>query len=473
MKTQYKLHKKVTKLPSDTHTPVGIYLKIRDSYPGALLLECTDYSSQQNAFSHICLNPILGIEVSSEGLSTYYPNSKREINPIENLVEQMNRFIEGLEVVSDQESSYEVDGLFGFTSFDSVLLFDKYDASIVEKASQEREIPFLRYDFFKVIISINHFNDTLIITEFYNDSTPATLTPNVVALLSNRNFSSYPFGIVGSEEATMSDAEYMQMVAKSKEHCQRGDVFQIVVSKPFQQQFQGDEFNVYRALRSVNPSPYLFYFDYIGYKIFGSSPEAQLKISQGKATINPIAGTVKRTGDTLQDAQLTNELLQNPKENSEHVMLVDLARNDLSRSCNNVNVEIYKEVQTFSHVIHLVSTVTGELREGTTPFTLFANTFPAGTLSGAPKHRAIEIITQMEPTQRGYYGGGIGYIGLDGSLNHAITIRSFFSKGGVLTYQAGAGIVINSSEEGELQEVNNKLNALRSALIQATNYTNN
>jgi anthranilate synthase component I len=472
MRTTYSLSKKVVKQPADTITPVGVYLKLRDMYPGALLLECTDYSSQQNAFSHICLNPILGVEVTEAGISTYYPNGEKTLRAATNLVEQVNAFIGHIEVENRQENSYGVDGLFGFTSFDSAVIFDKYSDELVEKVSRNREIPFLRYDLFKVVISFNHFNETLIITEFYNEDSPLSLTDNIRAQLTNRNFGSYPFGLEGGEQSPVKDADYKAMVAKAKHHCQRGDVFQLVVSKPYYQPFKGDEFNVYRALRSVNPSPYLFYFDYIGYKIFGSSPEAQLKVSDGKATINPIAGTVKRTGDVLTDYKLANELINNPKENSEHVMLVDLARNDLSRSCDNVQVEIYKEVQTFSHVIHLVSTVTGDICEGSTPFTLFADTFPAGTLSGAPKHKAIELIVDMEPTQRGYYGGGIGYIGLDGSLNHAITIRSFFSKSGVLTYQAGAGIVINSTEEGELQEVNNKLRALRSALELVSNYIN-
>ena len=472
MKTKYSLKKKVIKLPADTITPVGVYLKMRDMYPGALLLECTDYSSQQNAFSHICLNPILGIEVSEAGVSTYYPNGEKALIATANLVEQINAFISSIEVVNFQENDFGVDGLFGFTSFDSAVIFDKYPDDIVEKVSQNREIPFLRYDLFKVVISFNHFNETLAITEFYNEDSPLLLTESIQAQLNNRNFGSYPFSTEGSEKNPLKDSDFKAMVAKAKEHCQRGDVFQLVVSKPYHQKFKGDEFNVYRSLRSVNPSPYLFYFDYIGYKIFGSSPEAQLKVGEGKATINPIAGTVKRTGDALTDFKLANELINNPKENSEHVMLVDLARNDLSRSCDNVKVEIYKEIQTFSHVIHLVSTVTGDIRRGSTPFTLFADTFPAGTLSGAPKHKAIELIVDMEPTQRGYYGGGIGYIGLDGSLNHAITIRSFFSKNGILTYQAGAGVVIDSTEEGELEEVNNKLNALRSALALVSNYIN-
>ena len=267
-----------------------------------------------------------------------------------------------------------------------------------------------------------------------------------------------------------NDSGFRKMVKEAVRHAALGDVFQMVVSRRYRQKFNGDEFNVYRALRSVNPSPYLFYFDYIAYRIFGSSPEAQLKVENGRAFINPIAGTIRRTGDAMADFKSAQELLENPKENSEHVMLVDLARNDLSRSCSNVKVDNYKEVQAFSHLFHLVSTVSGELHKGVTPFTVFARTFPAGTLSGAPKHKAIELISRFEPASRGYYGGAIGYIGLNGSLNHAIVIRSFLSRGGYLNFQAGAGIVINSSEDGEVREVSTKLDALRTALKRATNY---
>jgi anthranilate synthase component 1 len=471
MQKKYTLHKKSIQLPADTLTPVGVYLKVRDLYPGSLLLECADYSSQQNAFSHICLCPILGIEANESQITEYYPNGEKQTYGISNIVEQVELFLNRVNVEDDGQKS-AVNGLFGFTSFDSALLFDRYSNERVKKVATTREIPFLKYDLYKVVISFNHFNDTLTITEFFNSDTPHAATEAVRAQLSNRNFGSYPFKIQGKEENPTSDTDFKAMVAKAKQYCQSGDVFQLVVSKPFRQMFSGDELNVYRALRSVNPSPYLFYFDYIEYKIFGSSPEAQLKVENGKATINPIAGTVRRSGNALSDAQLANQLLHDPKENSEHVMLVDLARNDLSRSCDDVNVEIYKEVQYFSHVIHLVSTVSGKIREGASAFKLFADTFPAGTLSGAPKHRAIELIVDLERTQRGYYGGGIGYIGLDGTLNHAITIRSFFSKNGTLTYQAGAGVVISSSKEGELQEVNNKLNALQSALESASNYEN-
>lgn len=453
--------------PADALTPVGIYLRIRDIYPGSLLLECTDYSSRANAFSYICLKPVLGIEATENSLRTYFPGDKEIKTTCLNIIESVNVFLESVGVTGETENTAELHCLFGFTSFDSALLFEKYDSGIVKNQIMNREVPLLKYDFYKVVLIFNHFNETLTITEYYNDELPLCESDKIISLLANHNFTSYPFKLERTEQSLISDDYFKRMVSEAKLHCAHGDVFQLVVSRRFQQRFSGDDFNVYRALRSINPSPYLFYFDYIAYKIFGSSPEAQLKVENGSATINPIAGTIRRTGDVLADYKSARELMDNPKENSEHVMLVDLARNDLSRCCTNVKVDIYKEVQAFSHLWHLVSTVSGRLNKSVTPFTVFAKTFPAGTLSGAPKHKAIELISAMELSSRGYYGGAIGYIGLNGSLNHAIIIRSFFSKEGTLSMQAGAGIVINSDEEGELKEVNNKLDALRLALKKA------
>lgn len=471
MTEKYKLNFTSREMAADMLTPVGTYLRLRDLYPCSLLLECTDYSSGTNAFSYICLKPLLGVEANEKNLVFRFPGREEEKRKLEDIVTGMNEFLQGIEVKSEQETrNPPVHGLFGFTSFDSALLFEKYNKPLLDKVSISREVPFLKYDFFKVILTFNHFNDTLTITEYYNEDVPGGETERIFSILANHNFTSYPFSLSGEEESCITDQSFRELVKESVKHCALGDVFQMVVSRRFRRRFSGDEFNVYRALRSVNPSPYLFYFDYISFKIFGSSPEAQIKIQDGKAVINPIAGTIRRTGDPGKDFLSAQELLNNPKENSEHVMLVDLARNDLSRSCSNVKVDIYREVQAFSHLWHLVSTVTGDLPKTLPPYTVFARTFPAGTLSGAPKHRAIELINKLEKSPRGYYGGAIGYIGLNGSLNQAIVIRSFLSKDGFLNFQAGAGIVINSSEEGELNEVNNKLDALRTAMEKATKY---
>ena len=472
MTNKYRLKYITKEQPADALTPVGIYLRIRDLYPGSLLLECADYSSRTNAFSYICIKPVLGIEAKEDTLRIYFPGDNVIKTSNNNLIEKVNDFIESVDVISEANDPQKLHCLFGFTSFNASLLFEKFDTGLVKNGIENSEVPILKYDFYKVVLTFNHFNETLTITEYYNDQLPLSEYRKITSLLANHNFTSYPFKLKNAEESLSSNDYFKNMVSKAKQHCARGDVFQLVVSRRFQQSFSGDEFNVYRALRSINPSPYLFYFDYIAYKIFGSSPEAQLKVENGQATINPIAGTIRRTGDSFADLNSAKELLNNPKENSEHVMLVDLARNDLSRCCTDVKVDIYKEVQAFSHLWHLVSTVSGKLIDSVTPFTVFAKTFPAGTLSGAPKHKAIELITKMEQSARGYYGGAIGYIGLNGSLNHAIIIRSFLSKDGALSMQAGAGIVINSSEDGELREVDNKLDALHLALEKAGEFVN-
>lgn len=456
------------KLPADTLTPVGTYLKLRDIYPGSLLLECTDYSSKSNAFSYICLNPVIGIESDGKKIVKYSPGSV-EKEGVTNIPDQLNSFLGSIKIENDCQVQ-NVDGLFGFTSFESSLFFERYDPSLLDRAANEREVPFFKYDFYRIILCFNHFNGTLVITEYYNEEISLGETGRVLSILANHNFTGYPFRLEGEEQSMIEDSAFRAMVREAVKHCELGNVFQLVISRRFRRKFSGDEFNVYRALRSVNPSPYLYYFDYISYKIFGSSPEAQIKISDGKASINPIAGTIRRTGDQRLDSEAARELLNNPKENSEHVMLVDLARNDLSRKCTNVRVDVYKELQAFSHLWHLVSTVSGDLAVNESPFSVFAGSFPAGTLSGAPKHRAIELISELELSPRGYYGGAIGFLGLNGSLNHAIVIRSFLSRNGYLNYQAGAGIVVSSTEEGELNEVSNKLAALRVALDKAEEF---
>jgi anthranilate synthase component I len=449
---------------ADTLTPVGLYLRLRDAFPQSLLLECTDFSSRQDAYSYICLNPVAGIGVSREAVTEYYPgnSSSRPLSKEDDIGKLIDTFTLAITIGEIPEEKV-FPGLFGFTSYEAVNLFDNVN---IQYGDHTSPLPLLKYDLYSVVIAINHFNNTMSVCEL-GENYGSEHTSTIISLIANRNTTTFPFRTSGEEISDIDDEVYLDMVKKGKKHCARGDVFQIVLSRRFEQHFQGDEFSVYRALRSVNPSPYLFYFDYLGYKLFGSSPEAQLQVSEGIATINPIAGTIPKSGDKINDAALTSALLADPKENSEHAMLVDLARNDLSRHSRDVKVSTYKEVHAYSHVIHLVSTVKGKLNGDGNAYKVFADTFPAGTLSGAPKHRAIQLIDNIEPAGRGYYGGAIGYIGLRGSLNHAIMIRSFYSHKGKLVYQAGAGIVIDSVPEKELEEVRSKLSALRQALIMA------
>jgi anthranilate synthase component 1 len=457
---------KTVRLLSDTITPVSIYLKIRDIYPNSLLLESSDYHGNENSFSYICIKPLASIEADNGTITEVYPDETRITTPVSGTDIFRERFSEFLGSFEQSETNgtIPVNGLFGYTAYDAVRYFEKIN--LEAPADEERRIPDLHYSFYNYIIAINHFQNVLYIIENQIDDHEGE-TEKIRSLLYSRNIAVYSFKPGETEKSNMSDKEYKAIVTKGKEHCYRGDVFQVVFSRQFSRDFTGDEFNVYRALRSVNPSPYLFYFDYGNYKIFGSSPEAHLKINKSIASINPIAGTFRRTGDDENDKILAQQLSTDLKENAEHVMLVDLARNDLSRHAKNVKVESYREVQFYSHVIHLVSAVSGELNEDSSVTDMMISTFPAGTLTGAPKYKAMQLIDKYEPRRRGYYGGAIGFLDFRGQFNHAIMIRTFLSKGNRLYFQAGAGIVAISDEENELQEVNNKLGALRKAVEMA------
>ncbi len=464
------------RLLADVFTPVGIYLRLRDRFRDTILLESTDHHAAENSWSFIGINAIAGMEISSaKSLEYKLPGQKPERLDIKQpgdvstyLFDFMNRF----EISGDCKEAKFAQGLYGYTSYDAVQFFEdlslnpRLNDKVGQASSKEKDlnfIPLMRYRLYQYVIAINHYKDELFICE--NKIAGIESEQAVVeSLIRSKDVPVFPFAIKGNESSNVTDEQYIEMVKKGITSCHRGDVFQIVLSRRFQQSFTGDEFNVYRALRSINPSPYLFFFDYGDYKLMGSSPESQIIINNGKAIVHPIAGTFKRSGDDIIDQQEAERLLKDAKENAEHVMLVDLARNDLSRVCDEVSVPHYRQVQYYSHVIHLVSEVTGKVRPGSNPFELLAKTFPAGTLSGAPKIKAMQLIDSYEPTARSYYGGGIGFMGFDGSCNHAIMIRTFLSKNNTLIYQAGAGVVAASKPENELQEVNNKLGALKKAI---------
>ncbi|VXB88917.1 Anthranilate synthase component I [Flavobacterium sp. 9AF] len=458
---KFKLNSNYKQILADTMTPVSVYLKIRDKFPNSILLESSDYHGNDNSFSYICFNPIATFKVENQKIEMNFPDQTSESLTIDssiNVVKQIEFFSKRF-LADENKFKFITQGLFGYISYDAIQHFDTI--KIAEKSS-ENKIPEIFYAVYQNIIAINHFKNEAYI--FCHSFDHKNNIDEIEQLLQAKNFTSYSFSKSGNVTSNLTDSDFSNNVSLAKKHCQRGDVFQLVLSRRFSQSFKGDEFNVYRALRSINPSPYLFYFDYGNFKIFGSSPEAQLIIKNNHAEIHPIAGTFKRTGDDEKDAEIAKKLTEDGKENSEHVMLVDLARNDLSISCKDVTVEKYKEIQFFSHVIHLVSKVSGNLKENHSFTELVAKTFPAGTLSGAPKYKAMELIESIEKTNRSFYGGAIGFMDFKGNFNHAIMIRSFLSKNHSLHFQAGAGIVSDSSEINETQEVYNKLSALQNAL---------
>ncbi|MBS1508729.1 MAG: anthranilate synthase component I family protein [Bacteroidetes bacterium] len=459
---KYSLRTHYKKLLADTITPVNIYLKLRDVFAGSILLESSDYHGNENSLSFICCDPIASFVVQKGFAVIRFPDGSVQTVEVvgKNLPHLLDDFRKSFDL-GDADSRFTSMGLFGYTSYDSARYFED-----VEFKSSDSLIPDMVYKLYRYVIAVDHFHNELRLHEFTYGNSESTLSRIEQIVFSNR-FSTFKFNVTGKETTNYTDAEFLELIEKGKQHCYRGDVFQIVLSRRFTNSFQGDEFNVYRALRSINPSPYLFYFDYGNYKIFGSSPEAQLQVKNSHAYIYPIAGTFRRSGNDQEDAALAAKLSADEKENAEHVMLVDLARNDMSRNADHVKVEVFKEVQYYSHVIHLVSKVSGKLTEGSSVVQLFADTFPAGTLSGAPKVMAMNLIDRYENINRSFYGGAIGLISFDGSLNKAITIRTFLSKGNQLIYQAGAGVVSKSDNKSELQEVNNKLEALRKAILLA------
>ncbi|PJJ80310.1 anthranilate synthase component I family protein [Mucilaginibacter auburnensis] len=461
---KFKITTTYKKLLADTTTPVSIYLRLRDVFPNSLLLESSDYHSRENSLSFVCCQPFAGLQLNDGTLSKSYPDGvKEELKEGSfELIDQISNFLGSFETTT-LPLKITSNGLFGYFTHEAVEHFE----TIKLKKSDDttRKIPVMQYHLYRYIIAIDHFKNELYI--FLNSTEGDTQDVGISRiedLIKNKNFPEYSFRSDGEEKSNLSDQGFIAIVEKMKQHIYRGDVFQIVPSRAFSKKFIGDEFNVYRALRSINPSPYLFYFDFGDFRIFGSSPEAQITIKERRATIYPIAGTFKRSGDDIKDAEIAMNLKNDAKESAEHVMLVDLARNDLSRHCDHVEVKAFKEVQYYSHLIHLVSMVSGQLQPDVPTFKVVADTFPAGTLSGAPKYRAMEIIDENENIKRSFYSGAIGYLGFNGDFNHAIMIRSFLSKNNTLHYQAGAGIVAGSVAESELNEVNNKIAALRKAI---------
>lgn len=451
----------VRRMLADMYTPVSVYMRLRDIYPQSALMESSDYHDSNNSRSFIAINPVGNVSISHGKAICTFPDGTTTTKDVTNEYKAdiaINEFIQHFSVEGEEKS---VCGLYGYTSFNAVRYFENID--VKDTTMDKNDAPDMMYIFFRDVIVFDHFNNTMTIVSLGSEAD----IDNILRLINRTNVNPYDFHPVGETTSPLTDDEHKANIRRGIQHCLRGDVFQIVLSRRFCQKYEGDDFKLYRALRSINPSPYLFYFDLGGFRLFGSSPETHCRIQGRSAYIDPIAGTTKRTGDAEQDRKNAEYLRNDPKENAEHVMLVDLARNDLSRNCHDVHVDFYKDMQLYSHVIHLVSRVSGTLNDDADPIKAFIDTFPAGTLSGAPKVRAMQLISQYEPHNRGAYGGCIGFIGFDKSLNQAITIRTFVSRNNELWFQAGGGIVAKSDEEYELQEVNNKLGALRRAIIMA------
>ena len=468
---KYKYITKAKIILADLYTPVGVYMHLRDIYPQSALLESSDYHGNDNSRSFIGICPIANIKVGHGKIDMTFPDSTRQQSDVDmsqkgrakvSVAKAINDFIHYFNV--DGEGSNYC-GLYGYTSFNAVRYFE--DIPVKDATMDKNDAPDIMYILYRDILVFDHFNNTLTLISLCHDEAACEANiDEIIKAINKQNINPYGFHAIGEPTSTLTDEEHKANIRQCIKHCLRGDVFQIVISRRFVQKYEGDDFRLYRSLRSINPSPYLFYFDFGGFRIFGSSPETHNRIEGDKAYIDPIAGTTKRTGNIEQDKRNAEFLRNDPKENAEHVMLVDLARNDLSRNCHDVHVDFYKDMQFYSHVIHLVSRVSGTLDDNADKISAFIDTFPAGTLSGAPKVRAMQIISELEPHNRGAYGGCIGFIGLNGDLNQAIVIRTFISRNGELWFQAGSGVVAKSNDQYELEECNNKLGALVKAIKQ-------
>ena len=466
---QFRFTTVTKQLPGDLHTPVSLYLKLRDLYPESVLLESSDYHGDENSLSFLALCPLARISMNNNEATSVFPDSaviRKPLSETYGVAEALNHFLSCFEVEGEQKHYC---GLFGYTAYDAIRYIQH--VPVMEQRHDITDAPDILYLLYKYVIVFDHFHNALTIIELTQGDEESRID-RLETLIENRNFPSYNFRAAGKRSSTITDEEFKAMVREGIRRCRQGDIHQIVLSRRFMQSFQGDDFKVYRSLRSINPSPYLFYFDFGGFRIFGSSPETHCKVKDRYAYIDPIAGTTLRTGDAATDKKRAKALLSDPKENVEHDMLVDLALNELSRNAHDVTVAFYKEVQHYSHVIHLVSRVCGKINEDSNAVKTLMDTFPAGTVSGAPKVKTMELITSLEKHNRGGYGGCIGFIGFNGDLNQAIMIRTFISRDHTLYYQAGAGVVALSDEERELQEVNNKLNALNRAIIEAEGIIN-
>ncbi|MBI9036161.1 MAG: anthranilate synthase component I family protein, partial [Bacteroidales bacterium] len=449
-----KLEVKTKTLLADTLTPVSLYMRIRDEYPKSILLESNDYQAKENSISFICFDPLATFKLEDEKICQDFPDGTKSEAEAKDVHIHLEEFFNSFDLRGDQESK-KLNGLFGYMTYDAVRYFENIE---IQKAVSETKIPEIQYSLFRYIIAINHFTNQLTLIENVPENNLSQFE-KIEILIKKRTHSEFYFQTTGSTKSSITDNEFMELVEKGRHHCKIGDTFQVVFSRRFSQTFQGDEFNVYRSLRSINPSPYLFYFDYGNFRLLGSSPESQLVIKNNKASIIPIAGTVKRSGNDEEDQKRAYELANDEKENAEHIMLVDLARNDLGRFASKIQVEKYKEIQFYSHVLHMVSSVSGIIPKGSNRMKMLGTSYPAGTLSGAPKIKAMELINRYESVNRSFYGGCIGQISFNGDINHAIIIRSILSKGNSLFYQAGAGILVKSDKKKELEEVYHKVGA--------------
>jgi anthranilate synthase component 1 len=449
-------------IAGDLDTPVSAFMKLAAFNP-SFLLESVEGGERLGRYSFIGFGDSLEVKLDASGLKVAAETLRAPGNRAELLAALRSALARAPRPSADGRRDFPLaGGLVGYASYDAVRWFER----LPNRAANPHPVPDLHYLAPRSLLVFDHLTRGIALLHAGSEAERQSLRREVIAALRGSLPSMSPPGAYSPARASMSRDEFLSGVARTQEYIAAGDVYQLVLSVRFGGQHSLDPFQAYRALRLINPSPYMYYCKLGDVTVVGSSPEALVKLSGGRAQLRPIAGTRPRSSDAAEDRQRELDLLADPKENAEHVMLVDLARNDLGRvaAAGSVHVEPYRAIERYSHVMHIVSGVQGQLAPGRDAFDLFAATFPAGTLVGAPKVRAMEIIEELEPVRRGLYGGTIGYFGAGGDMDQAITIRTLVFRGDEYSYQAGAGIVSDSVPATEYEEVLAKSGSAASAL---------
>ncbi|MCL6591210.1 MAG: anthranilate synthase component I [Firmicutes bacterium] len=469
---------------TDSETPVTAFAKLTGK-PGRFLLESVERGEQVGRYSFIGWEPLviisaMGLEVTINemGAVTTYtaPDPMAEVQ----------KKLESLQVAPISRPMKFYGGAVGYLGYDYVRLIEKLPA----KNPYTTGVPDLQWMVPKYLACFDHVSHKItiiVLAEVMGDEEESyqkalTELETILARFQNKlnlppldDFQNSGSGVAGAGESrsSLTKTEFMERVDRIKEYILAGDAFQVVLAQRISQPFTGDPLLFYRILRTINPSPYLFYLDFGGFQLAGSSPEVMVRLEDQAVILKPIAGTRPRGKTPAEDLQLKHELINDEKERAEHVMLVDLGRNDLGRVCKfgTVNVAELMTIENYSHVMHIVSLIKGELLPGLTGVELLRAVFPAGTLSGAPKIRAMEIIEELEPIRREFYGGAVGYLGFNGNLDTCITIRTVMFKDGLAHIQAGAGIVADSVPEKEYEETLSKAGAMLKALAKTEQLT--
>ena len=459
------------KVLADLLTPVSAYMRLARHYRPAVLLESIEGGRQYTRYSYVCVDPRM-IVIHSDDITTIQQGQEKRLSD-EPVLAILRKGLADYKVPPVQEIPDFCGGWVGYLGYETVAWVER----VPVHPSEDHDIPDAIFMLFETVMAFDHLKQEVIVCHTQHidhglslkeqyESALAVINHVGDALHTDIDYQTPPVTGKSQLKPQMSRSQFMASVNRAKDHIYAGDVFQLVLSQCFQRSTQVESLTLYRALRNINPSPYMFFFDLEQFAIIGASPELMVKVEKDQMEVRPIAGTRPRGATREEDARLAEELLADEKERAEHLMLVDLGRNDVGRVCRfkSVAVTEFMAVERYSHVMHIVSDIRGELRQGIDAMEALLAGFPAGTVTGAPKIRAMELIHELEPTRRGIYAGTVGYIDFHGNLNTCIAIRTMLLKDGVVSFQSGAGIVVDSDPQKEYDETVSKAEAVMQAV---------